>query len=199
MRAHAHRLGAARGRQARQPGDLLRARRRLRGVRRARRRRRSPRRAPIVDGDGRVLGTHGGVHRFTIGQRKGLGLSSSEPLYVLAIDADGAGRYGRPARGARPRHAHGVDGELDLAATRRRTGRPSPRRSAIAIAAAPARVRALDEGRAELEFDAPQTAVTPWPGRGLLRRRRGRWAAAGLTRTGTRDQGLGSQVEALVR
>jgi tRNA-specific 2-thiouridylase len=31
----------------------------------------------VVDNDGRVLGTHAGVHRFTIGQRKGLGLSSS--------------------------------------------------------------------------------------------------------------------------
>ena len=44
----------------------------------------------VVDGDGRVLGTHGGVHRFTIGQRKGLGLSSSEPLYVLEIKPDAA-------------------------------------------------------------------------------------------------------------
>ena len=37
--------------------------------------------------DGRTLGTHGGIHHFTIGQRKGLGLSTTEPLYVVAIDA----------------------------------------------------------------------------------------------------------------
>src|SRR5687768_8014088 len=39
----------------------------------------------VVDQSGAVMGTHAGVHRFTIGQRKGLGLSSKEPLYVLAI------------------------------------------------------------------------------------------------------------------
>ena len=44
----------------------------------------------IVDHDGRVVGTHAGVHRFTIGQRKGLGLSSAEPLYVLEIKPDSA-------------------------------------------------------------------------------------------------------------
>src|SRR4051812_41447169 len=43
----------------------------------------------VVDEDGRQLATHGGVHRFTIGQRKGLGISgTSAPLYVLKIDAE---------------------------------------------------------------------------------------------------------------
>jgi len=37
--------------------------------------------------DGRVLGRHAGVMRYTIGQRKGLGIASSEPLYVVGIDA----------------------------------------------------------------------------------------------------------------
>lgn len=41
----------------------------------------------VVHSDGRVLGTHNGIHRFTIGQRKGLGISSTEPLYVLKIDS----------------------------------------------------------------------------------------------------------------
>jgi tRNA-specific 2-thiouridylase len=41
----------------------------------------------IVDRGGRVLGRHRGVHLYTIGQRKGLGLSSPVPLYVIAIDA----------------------------------------------------------------------------------------------------------------
>jgi len=41
----------------------------------------------IVDEHGRVLGTHGGVHRFTVGQRKGLGVAAAEPLYVKRIDA----------------------------------------------------------------------------------------------------------------
>ncbi|HVM97758.1 MAG TPA: tRNA 2-thiouridine(34) synthase MnmA, partial [Candidatus Acidoferrales bacterium] len=41
----------------------------------------------VVDEDGHVLGPHDGVHRFTVGQRRGLGISSPDPLYVTKIDA----------------------------------------------------------------------------------------------------------------
>jgi tRNA-specific 2-thiouridylase len=41
----------------------------------------------IVDGGGRTLAAHAGVHRFTVGQRRGLGIAAGEPLYVRAIDA----------------------------------------------------------------------------------------------------------------
>jgi tRNA-specific 2-thiouridylase len=41
----------------------------------------------IVDLQGRILGRHDGVEFFTIGQRKGLGLSSPKPLYVIELDA----------------------------------------------------------------------------------------------------------------
>lgn len=41
----------------------------------------------IVHLDGRVLGRHAGVMRFTIGQRKGLGIAAAEPLYVVGINA----------------------------------------------------------------------------------------------------------------
>lgn len=41
----------------------------------------------IVHLDGRVLGRHRGVMHYTIGQRKGLGISTPEPLYVVSIDA----------------------------------------------------------------------------------------------------------------
>lgn len=42
----------------------------------------------IVDSEGRVLGRHGGIHRFTVGQRRGLELGGqAEPLYVVGIDA----------------------------------------------------------------------------------------------------------------
>ena len=44
----------------------------------------------IVHLDGRVLGEHEGVLRYTVGQRKGLGISSGEPLYVVALDAQDA-------------------------------------------------------------------------------------------------------------
>jgi tRNA-specific 2-thiouridylase len=42
----------------------------------------------IVDHAGRMLAHHDGVHQFTIGQRRGLGLSAGTPLYVTAIDAE---------------------------------------------------------------------------------------------------------------
>ncbi|HEX6207714.1 MAG TPA: tRNA 2-thiouridine(34) synthase MnmA [Actinomycetota bacterium] len=45
----------------------------------------------MVDPEGRVLGTHEGSHRFTIGQRRGLGVSTGERAYVLDVDA-GANR-----------------------------------------------------------------------------------------------------------
>ena len=45
-------------------------------------------RGEIIDEEGRVLGHHTGVAGFTVGQRKGLGLAASEPLYVLRLDAE---------------------------------------------------------------------------------------------------------------
>lgn len=44
-------------------------------------------RGDIVHVSGEVLGHHQGIHRYTIGQRKGLGIGWKEPLYVVAIDA----------------------------------------------------------------------------------------------------------------
>jgi tRNA-specific 2-thiouridylase len=43
---------------------------------------------PIVDTQGRKLGEHLGQHRFTVGQRKGIGVAAAEPLYVLAKHGD---------------------------------------------------------------------------------------------------------------
>lgn len=42
----------------------------------------------IQDASGQILARHDGVHQFTVGQRRGLGISSSEPLYVRSIDAE---------------------------------------------------------------------------------------------------------------
>jgi tRNA-specific 2-thiouridylase len=44
----------------------------------------------VVSTSGKVLGRHDGVHRFTVGQRRGLGLAGAEPRYVVRIDADAA-------------------------------------------------------------------------------------------------------------
>src|SRR5258708_11624453 len=43
-------------------------------------------RGEIVSDDGRTLGEHTGVHHFTVGQRRGLGVAASEPLYVISTD-----------------------------------------------------------------------------------------------------------------
>jgi tRNA-specific 2-thiouridylase len=52
----------------------------------------------IVSDDGQALGRHLGQHRFTVGQRRGLGVAGSEPMYVLDKDA----RSGRVVVGPRP-------------------------------------------------------------------------------------------------
>ena len=44
----------------------------------------------IVHIDGRILGQHEGILRYTIGQRRGIGIASGEPLYVVHLDADNA-------------------------------------------------------------------------------------------------------------
>ncbi|WP_255502544.1 tRNA 2-thiouridine(34) synthase MnmA [Okeania sp. KiyG1] len=46
----------------------------------------TPHQGQIVDQEGRVLGNHDGVHHYTIGQRKGLGVSAPHPLYVIDLD-----------------------------------------------------------------------------------------------------------------
>jgi tRNA-specific 2-thiouridylase len=45
------------------------------------------RRGDVLDADGNVLARHGGAHRFTIGQRRGLGLSTPDRMYVLDVDS----------------------------------------------------------------------------------------------------------------
>lgn len=114
----------------------------------------------IVDERGVPLGTHAGVHRFTVGQRKGIGVSAPVPLYVLRIDAaTGTVTVGpRTALEQTSLTASGVNwiaceapaGWLRVCAQIRHRHAP-----------APGRVRALDHDRAEFVFDKPQAAVTP--------------------------------------
>ncbi len=47
----------------------------------------TPQKGDIVDENGKILGQHDGIHHYTIGQRKGLGIAHSEPLYVVALDS----------------------------------------------------------------------------------------------------------------
>ena len=119
-----------------------------------------PRTGAIVDGQGRTIGAHEGVHRFTIGQRKGLGIATGTPLYVLKIDAEsgdvtvgprsGLERTSLTASGVNWVSVDAPSGWLPASAQIRHRHR-----------AAAGRVRALDGLRAEFEFDDPQAAVTP--------------------------------------
>ena len=115
---------------------------------------------PVVDGRGRVLGRHAGIHRFTVGQRKGLGLAGSDPLYVLELRPDAHTVV------VGPRTALDRD-ELSASSVNWIAGVPpdAPARITAQIrhrhAAAPASVTALEGGRARVAFDEPQRAITP--------------------------------------
>jgi tRNA-uridine 2-sulfurtransferase len=114
----------------------------------------------IVDEEGVALGRHDGIHRFTVGQRKGLGLSgTSAPLYVLGIRPSAAEVVVGP-RAALERTTLTV-GDVNWI-----NGVPAGQTcAAVQIRhrhqAAPATVRALGSRRAEVVFDTPQLAITP--------------------------------------
>jgi tRNA-uridine 2-sulfurtransferase len=114
----------------------------------------------IRDVSGRVVGTHDGVHRFTVGQRKGLGLSSPVRLYVVGIDA-GSGAVTVGPREALER------GELTASGVNWIAGAaPSPGTRATAQiryrhSEAAVSITALDGARVRAVFDQPQHAVAP--------------------------------------
>jgi len=116
----------------------------------------------FVDERGAVVGAHEGVHRFTVGQRRGLGLSSSSsgtPLYVLALHpAEQHVVVGPKSSLERTTlQASGVNWLIDTPT--------APIRAAVQIRhrhqAAAATVRATAPGQASVTFDAPQIAITP--------------------------------------
>ena len=114
----------------------------------------------LVDRSGEVVGTHNGVHRFTIGQRKGLGVSASAPLYVLEIRPDTAEVVVGPrdALGRTTLTASNVNWVSGRVEDEWRTVTSQIRHRHVAAAS---RVRALDSGGAEVVFDEPQSAITP--------------------------------------
>jgi tRNA-uridine 2-sulfurtransferase len=120
----------------------------------------------IVDVEGRVLGGHDGIHRFTIGQRRGLGLATSAgggasdgPLYVLALRPSDRQVVVGPRRALEQTRltASGVNWILEPPVTPRRVTAQIRHRHQPAAGT----VRTLGESGAELLFDAPQIAVTP--------------------------------------
>jgi len=115
---------------------------------------------PIVDEGGREVGVHAGVHRFTVGQRKGLGITAARPRYVLRVV---------------PETATLVVGDEESLLGRSLVARdvtwisipepPGERRADVRIryrhAEAPAAIVPLGGGRVRVRFDAPQRAITP--------------------------------------
>jgi tRNA-specific 2-thiouridylase len=118
-----------------------------------------PRGGAVVDSEGRVLGRHQGVHRFTVGQRKGLGVSSPAPLYVTAIDAASSTVTVGP-RAALERTALTARG-VNWIEGSPRGGSPVTAQIRHHHTPAPARVWPLEGAALRLEFDAPQPAITP--------------------------------------
>ena len=118
----------------------------------------------IVHLDGRVLGEHGGVLRYTVGQRRGLGVAAGEPLYVVRLEPATrrvivGPRSALAVRRVRLREINWLgDAHFDAAPeggwrvlARVRSTRPP----------APARVAPLPGGGAEVLFDAPEEGVAP--------------------------------------
>jgi tRNA-specific 2-thiouridylase len=117
----------------------------------------------FVTEDGTNLGPHGGTHRYTVGQRKGLGLSSPDPLYVINID---------------PAHHEVTLGREEQLYSRELTARDlnwisipeliEPIRVDAKIRhrhePSPAWVEPAPNGQARVIFDDPQRAITPGQG-----------------------------------
>jgi tRNA-uridine 2-sulfurtransferase len=115
---------------------------------------------PILDGTGREIGRHAGIRHFTIGQRRGLGIASREPLYVVALDAVRGAVVIGPAENL---YAATLEAEAlhwiaipSLDVPRRMEARIRYRHEA-----APATVAPLPGGRARVVFDEPQRAIAP--------------------------------------
>lgn len=117
-------------------------------------------RGEIVDTAGRVLGHHHGIEFFTIGQRKGLGISSPTPLYVLDLDAE----QNRVVVGS----SAGLDRDEFVAMQCNWIPFETPPESLEVVArirynhpGTPATVTPMPNGEARVKLHAPQRAVTP--------------------------------------
>jgi len=114
----------------------------------------------IVDSAGRVVGQHRGVHRLTIGQRKGLGLATGTPMYVLKLEpAESRVTVGpREELGRRELTASTVNW---IAGAPPDAPRPLTARIRHRHHDAPAIVTPDGDARASIEFSSPQMAITP--------------------------------------
>lgn len=106
---------------------------------------------------GREVGRHGGVHRFTVGQRKGIGVALGEPAFVVGIDPETATVHLGPQEAL---------GTISVTADDARFHDDAPRelRARVKVRArhegAMATVRRRDDGVVEVQFDEPVRAVS---------------------------------------
>ena len=114
----------------------------------------------VVSRDGTVLGTHAGIHQFTVGQRKGLGVAVGEPLYVIQTEAATNRVMVGNAEGLMKSIL--IASKLNWISIERLT---NPIRVKAQIrnrhGAADATVSDLGQGNVEVHFDTPQRAITP--------------------------------------
>lgn len=114
----------------------------------------------IVDLEGKVLGKHQGIHHYTIGQRKGLGIAAAEPLYVVKIDpVMNRVIVGNRAAGGR---SECIVSRMNWVSIAEPT---TPIRSEVQVRyrsqPVPVNVIPLDNSRVKLVFDEPIFGVTP--------------------------------------
>lgn len=114
---------------------------------------------PIKHVDGRELGTHQGTINYTIGQRRGLGVSDSEPLFVIHIDPSTHTVTVGPKSYLARREIHLFDcnwlGDTSVTDMRIKTKIRSTQ------APMPASLRLLDGGKAIVTLDEPEYGVAP--------------------------------------
>ena len=116
-------------------------------------------RGDIIHLNGTILGKHNGAHRYTVGQRKGLGVAWTEPLYVVHIDAE----KNVVVVGEAPfLYSDGLIGsDLNWLVA------PPPRHASLTCKIryrhqpVPCRITILEEERFSVQFDKPVRAITP--------------------------------------
>jgi tRNA-specific 2-thiouridylase len=120
---------------------------------------RMPPNGDVIDRNGKVLGRHGGIHSVTVGQRRGLGISAAEPLYVVEIDNDA----NRVVVGKRAELS--CAGLLARGVSWLETPNNSPIEAEVQIRyrapAIPCTIRSSGDGACEIRFQEPCQAVTP--------------------------------------
>lgn len=115
---------------------------------------------PIMDMEDRILGQHEGLHRYTIGQRRGIGIPAGEPYYVLALDRKNNRVVVGPKSALRSRRLTvtdvnwiGIDPPLHPITVKTRLRYRHQEATATLIP--------IDDQQVRVSFDEPQEAITP--------------------------------------